>query len=264
MRASLCSFIAVLAVAVSLLGADPGNQQSQAVQTKVQTFTKELPGCHATPRPFQCASVHLVYPEVVSALTAKAKSAIQDEIADLILTPLEKGKPPSTPDEFASQILAHYQEWVKHGGDPHIPWAVSRNLDVVYNSPNVLCLKLTQSVEQGTEHPVKSTVYLNFRPEDGLALQLSDLIETGRLAQFTAAARKHYTQQAAPVRSTDSPNEEESGEQFALPKNFALEADGVHFRYDEEQIDPKSHGTPEFLVPYSEVRPFLRPDVKLP
>jgi Protein of unknown function (DUF3298) len=257
-----------------LFGADavgqsgPTNQtptgQTQAVQTNTQTFTKDLPGCHAKPNPSQCVSIHLAYAEIVSAPTPKAKAAMDGEIRDLILTPLEKGKAPATADEFASQIITHYQDWVRHGGDPKIPWAVTRSLDVVYNSPNVLCLKYTQSVELGKGHPAKSTVYMNFRPRDGRVLQIPDLIEESQLDKFTDAARKRYTQEAAPVRSTDSPNEDESGDEFALPTNFAIEADGIRFRYDDEQIDPKSHGTPEFLVPYSLVRPYLKPDVKLP
>ena len=68
-------------------------QENSTVQTQMQRFTKDLPGCHAKPGPSQCASIHLVYPEVVSAPTPKAQSAIEGEIADLILSPLEKGKP---------------------------------------------------------------------------------------------------------------------------------------------------------------------------
>jgi uncharacterized protein DUF3298 len=257
------SIYGVLTCAV-VLAAATFAQENAAVQTKMQTFTKDLPGCHTKPSPSQCASIHLVYPEIVSAPTPKAQSAIEGEIGDLILSPIEKGKPPATPDAFASQIIAHYQDWLHRGGDPKIPWAVSRSLDVVYNSRNVLCLRYTQKVELGNSHPAKSTVYLNFRPKDGKLLEVPDFIEESRLDQFTEAARRRYAQQAAPARSTDSPNEEESGEEFTLPKNFGIEADGIHFRYDDEQVDPKSHRTPEFLVPYSQVRPYLKPDVQLP
>lgn len=253
-----------LLISVVVLSVACAAQESSTVQTQMQTFTKDLPGCHAKPAPSQCASIHLVYPEVVSAPTPKAQSAIEGEIADLILSPLEKGKPPATPDAFAAQIIAHYQEWLHHGGDPKIPWTVSRALDVLHNSANVLCLRYTQTVELGNSHPAKSTVYVNFRPKDGKMVQISDFIEESRLDQFTAVALRRYTQEAAPARSTDSPNEDESGEEFGLPKNFAIEADGIHFRYDDEQVDPKSHRSPEFLVPYSQVRPYLKPDVKLP
>src|SRR6185312_6021322 len=108
------------------------------------------------------------------------------------------------------------------------------------------CLRDTQRIELGNNHPAKSTVYLNFRPRDGKMLQVPDFIEESRVEQFTEAARKRYAQQASPARSTDSPNEDESGEEFELPKNFAIEADGIHFRYDDEQVDPKSHRTPVF------------------
>jgi hypothetical protein len=264
MRLIHVPFVYRILMSVVVVAVECFAQGTPAVQTNMQTFTKDLPGCHAKPTPSQCASIHLVYPEIVSAPTAKAQSAIEGEIGDLILSPLEKGKPPATPEAFASQIISHYQDWLRRGGDPKIPWAVSRSLDVLYNSPNVLCLRYTQTVELGNSHPAKSTVYLNFRPGDGKMLQVPDLIDESRMDQFTEAARRRYAQQAAPARSTDSPNEEESGEEFALPKNFAIEADGIHFRYDDEQVDPKSHRTPEFLVPYSQVRPYLKPDVKLP
>src|SRR5690242_9904611 len=187
--------LSTVVLAVAAFAQETSTVQTSAVQTKMQTFTKDLPGCHTKAGPSHCASIHLVYPEIVSAPTPKAQSAIQDEIGDLILSPLEKGKPPATPDAFAAQIIAHYQDWLRRGGDPNIPWAVSRSLDVLYNSPNVLCLRYTQNVELGNNHPARTTVYLNFRPRDGKMLQVPDFIEESRLDQFTEAARKRYTQQ---------------------------------------------------------------------
>ena len=251
MRLILRGSHALLLVTLMTFGAETADPAKQAVQTKMQTFAKDLPGCHSQSTPIRCASVHLAYPEVLSAPTAKAKTAIEQEISEMILAPLEKGKAPATAQEFASQILAHYQDWVRHGGDAHIPWAVSRKVEVAYNSPNVLCLRYSQSVEQGGAHPAADVLYVNFRPQDGSVLQLEDVIQGSRMNQFVQTAHKHYVRQAAPVRSTDSPNEQEAGQQFAVPKNFAIEGDGLHFRYDDEQVDPKSHGTPEFLVPYS-------------
>jgi hypothetical protein len=47
-----------------------------------------------------------------------------------------------------------------------------------------------------------------------------------------------------------------------LPKNFAIEKDGFRFRYEEDQVDPHAIRTPEFVVPYSEIRDLLRPGFK--
>jgi hypothetical protein len=96
-------------------------------------------------------------------------------------------------------------------------------------------------------------------------IQLSDLIDDSQWARFTEIAKRHYRKQAPPA------NEEEEGEQskaagqeFEVPKNFAIEADGLRFRYEEDQTDTRPNVTPEFVVPYREIRSLLHPDVKLP
>jgi len=54
------------------------------------------------------------------------------------------------------------------------------------------------------------------------------------------------------------------GQEFVLPKNFAIESDGLRFRYEEDQIDPHSIAVPEFIVPCPEIKELLRPDANIP
>lgn len=242
----------------------PAETGQQSVTWKMQEFSKSLPGCKATPVT-HCAAVHLSYPVIESAPTEKAKQEIEHQIEDMLLTPLEKGKAPDSPEEFAGQILDHYQTWLKKGGSALKPWAIERQIDVHYHSAHVLCLKFFQNVEQGNGRPAKNTVYFNFRPEDGSLIQLSDLIADSQIERFTAIAARHYRKQAPPAAEEE--NEEENkppGQEFELPKNFAIEADGLRFRYEEDQADSHPNITPEFVVPYKEIRRFLRAGVVLP
>src|SRR5665213_487796 len=152
------------------------SDSAQSITWKTINVTKALPGCQTKLSPLKCASVQLAYPAILSAPSATGKSEINRQIQDMLLTPLEKGKPPATAEQFASQILNHYQAWLKHGGSAKIPWDIQRKIDIAYQSANVFSVKLFESVEQGTQHPAQNTVYFNFRPDSGSLIQLTDLI----------------------------------------------------------------------------------------
>jgi hypothetical protein len=220
-----------------------------------QKFEKHLPGCESHPG-VKCASVSLAYPEITAA-PAKGKAEISTAIQDMLLTPLEKGKEPANADEFAAQILGHYQTWLQHGGNPNISWTVERKIDVDYSSPAVFCLRLLERVEQGNERPAKNTVYFNFRPEDGTLIQLDEVIRPDRMPDFKEIAKKHFNNKDQKVHAGE--DTKLPGQEFSLPKNFAIEKDGLRFRYEEDQVDPHAIRTPEFVVPYSEIRDLLRP-----
>jgi hypothetical protein len=231
----------------------------QRLAWNMEKFDKRLPGCDAHPV-LNCASVNLSYPEITAG-PPKGKAEISAAIQDMLLTPLEKGKEPSSPSEFASQILAHYENWVQQGGSPKISWIVERRIEVDYSSPMVFCVRLAERVEQGKQRPAKNTVYFNFRPEDGTLIQLSDLIRPDRMTEFTGIAKKHFHNKDQKVHTGE--DMKRPGQEFSLPKNFAIEKDGLRFRYEEDQIDPHAIRTPEFVVPYPEIRDLLQPGIKL-
>ena len=152
--------------------------------------------------------------------------------------------------------------WLKHGGDAKIAWDVQRKIDVIYQSANVFTVKLFESVEQGTAHPAQNTVYFNFRPDSGRLIQLTDLIAAEDLEKFGEVVNKHLKKSAK--KSPEGEDTKEPGQETELPKNFAIERDGLRFRYEEGQVDPNSDKIPEFLVRYSEIKKLLRPDARVP
>jgi hypothetical protein len=231
-----------------------------ALSWKINKFEAHLPGCESHPAQ-RCASVDLSYPEILSGPKSGRKE-IAAAIQDMLLTPLEKGKAPSTPDEFSKQILSHYQSWLRQGGDPRISWLVQRKIDVDFSSPKVFCVRLAERVEQGKERAAKNTVYFNFRPEDGTLIQLTDLIRADRFAEFKQIASKHFRNKDEKVHAGE--DAKLPGEEFALPKNYAIERDGLRFRYEEDQVDIHSIRTPEFVVPYREFADLMKPGVTLP
>jgi hypothetical protein len=202
---------------------------------KMQKFDKHLPGCDQKPVR-NCASVQFLYPEITSG-PSEGRAEISSAIHDMLLTPIEKGKEADDVDEFAEQILAHYQSWLKRGGDPKLSWTVERKIDVDYSSPHAFSIRLLERVEHGSDHPAKNTVYFNFRPLDGTLIQLSELIRPEQMPEFKEIAQKHFN---------DKDRKVPAGEDA------------------KDQVDPQSIRTPEFVVPYSEIRNLLQRGVMLP
>jgi hypothetical protein len=250
------------ALAGYLPAAATHSDDGQAVTWKTIIVTKALPGCQAKPSPLKCASVQLAYPSILSAPSPTGKDEINRQIQDMLLTPIEKGKPPATPNEFASQILYHYRTWLKHGGSAKISWDVQRKIDVAYQSVNVFSVKLFESVAQGAEHAAQNTVYFNFRPDSGHLIQLTDLIADDDMDKFAAVINKHLKEGVK--KAPEGEDTKEPGQEFEVPKNFAIERDGLRFRYEEGQVNPESDTVPEFVVHYSEIKKLLRPNANVP
>lgn len=251
--------VATVGVALLAHGAFAADAPAKIVWT-TQKFDKHLPGCDAKPAQ-SCASVQFVYPEITAG-PSEGRAEISSAIHDMLITPIEKGKEPDNAEEFASQILAHYQTWLKQGGDSRLSWLVERKVEVDYSSPNVFSIRLLERVEQGKARAAKNTVYFNFRPEDGTLIQLSELIRPDRMTDFKEIARKHFHDKDQKVPTGE--DAKVPGQEFSLPTNFAIEKDGLRFRYEEDQVDPHSIRTPEFVVPYSEIRGLLQQGVNLP
>jgi hypothetical protein len=261
----LCIAMAVtpgvpIGIAFAAGGAAPRTPNAQAATWEMKKFDRHLPGCEQHPAA-RCASVTLSYPEITNA-PPKGKTEINTAIQDMVLTPIEKGTAPKDQEAFAAQILAHYQTWLQRGGDPRSSWTVERKIDVDYSSPRVFSLRLLERVEQAKTRAAKNTVYFNFRPEDGTLIQLSELIGEDQMPKFEEIAEKHFHDKDQKVHTGD--DQKRPGQEFALPKNFAIEKDGLRFRYEEDQVDLHSIRTPEFVVPYSEIRSLFRNGVKIP
>jgi hypothetical protein len=257
------------ASAAGLFAANADTGSVGDVTWKMVTLKKSLPGCEKSPK-VECASVDLAYPMIASAKSEQAKAKINQDIQDILLTPIEKGTSPTTPDEFATQILEHYQSWVKKGGNPKSTWSVDRKIDVNYHSVNVFGVRLLERVEHGNQHAAKNTVYFNFRPNDGRVIALTDVIPQQNLEKFGDIAEGKYQKKSSRVHPGEDPqkpdNEEEGQDEggFGLPKNFAIEKEGLRFRYEEDQPDPHSIRTPEFVVRYAEIRKLMNPEIKIP
>ena len=248
----------LLFVPAMMWGAAPN--AAARVTYKMVEFKKQLPGCEQRPQT-QCASVRLEYPAVQSA-PESGKAEIDSALEDMLLTPIEKGTHPKDPEDFAAGILGHYQDWLKKGGDPKIKWLVEREISVQHSSPQVFCIRLAERVQQGKARAAKNTVYFNFRPEDGTLVQLSELIRPDKMNVFNEIAKRHFNDKDRKVPAGE--DQRRPGEDFFLPKNFAMEEDGLRFRYEEDQVDPRSIRTPEFVVPYKEFRNLLQKGVTLP
>jgi hypothetical protein len=251
--------IVLATVLVSMAGGILASKRT--VQFHTAEFKRTLPGCEARPVS-RCAKVGLEYPVVSEAPSREAQQQLNHELENILLTPLEKGKPPGTAEEFATQILNHYDKWVAQGASPHTSWSVERIIRVNDQSQNVFGVRLLERIEQGSQRAAKNTVYFNFRPQSGKLIQLSDLVDESHMDKLGSIAERHFERKL--FKPTQGEDSRAPGQEFVLPKNFAIESEGLRFRYEEDQIDPHSIGVPEFVVPYSEIRELLRPDANIP
>lgn len=206
---------------------------------KVQKVQWQLrqPGCKAKKDCATAAADFLRFPDnpELSALLEKQ------------LVALAAGDTLSPANASVSDYVDHY---LKKAG---------RRYEIVFNAtllrqagPLVL-LKLETYEFTGGANGARSTRYLNYDRAGKRQLLLDDVVVDG---QRPALSEKLRTAHAA-----WSAKQGLGGDwAFQDTDNFALEADGLRFKYAAYAIAPRVLGEPEFLLPYAGLAGVLRPE----
>ena len=126
---------------------------------------------------------------------------------------------------------------------------------------NIVAVELhTGQYLTGAAHGIPATQYLNWQRDQSRVLALEEALEPGAHPAFVQALRRAH--QAWLARNEDAQRDPQAYDRmwpFQESNNFALTRDGVVVKYDAYSIAPYSHGEPELLIPYAELRGILRP-----
>ncbi|MCD0502385.1 RsiV family protein [Bordetella petrii] len=113
----------------------------------------------------------------------------------------------------------------------------------------------------GAAHGIPATQYLNWQRGPGRVLALDEALQPEARPAFVEALRRAHAAWLA--RNEDALRDPQAYNRmwpFQESDNFALTAEGVVVKYDAYSIAPYSHGEPELLIPYGELRGILRPE----
>lgn len=106
-------------------------------------------------------------------------------------------------------------------------------------------------------HPNSYTTIINIDLNTGKPIYFEDLIKSESMNILVETSK--------PIFEAMYGGEEEGWfiyDQFALPKNFAIEANGLYFHYNSYEIGPYTQGAPSVLIPYSKIKGTLKDILK--
>lgn len=116
-------------------------------------------------------------------------------------------------------------------------------------SPHLLGLDIWRDFYGGGPHPVAARRALNFDPDTGQRLQLSDLLKPGWEMTLDPIIAQRLSEGYGQVNY-----------QGVSPEQFLLTEEGLVFFFNPYEIASYAQGAPEALFTYQELEDFVRPD----
>lgn len=224
----------------------------------IKEFEKEYGEC-APPEDLDCASISIQYPEITESTSKTAMDSVNSFIEKSLLKWADKD--PESFDEMANQFFEGYKSF-DEGFDSPIGWSLERNVEVVYNTPKVLSISISDYQFTGGAHPNSFLIYASFNMSTGEKIKLSDILVDGYEAELNAIGEKEFRK----VREVEpGQNLEEAGfwfenDKFSLNDNFAITEDGLIFFYNSYDVAPYAAGPTELELNYEAIKNLMRKD----
>ena len=154
--------------------------------------------------------------------------------------------------EAISAFNKEYKAFKDDFQDSSQKWEVKVDGEVIYESPEVICLSLQSYIDTGGAHGNGKVTFLNFNPETGAILNQNDIINN--TAEFKKIAEKAFKEQTKPKDSNETIEDFFFGEDFQLPSNIGFTDAGLVLLYNNYEIASYAQGITEILLPYSQIK----------
>jgi len=115
----------------------------------------------------------------------------------------------------------------------------------------------------GAAHGHNGFTFINWDVKKSGMIELTDLFDQGSLVKLTKIAEKMFRKRqnlSDTASLADNHYYSIRDGVFMLTDNFLLTKKGITFLYNEEELDAWSEGTPQFDIPYSQIKSLLRPN----
>ncbi len=261
MRPSTCTALAVIVTVLSgVAGAGAAQAPPSIAYTtkKVERWDSTCPAHGA----WTCPHITFTYLVIERAAHAAVATAINQEVADFLLTSIGEPRKSASIDAAMTTFLEGYQEYRRIGGTDRAYWD-ERTVTIVYQSQRIISLNFVYSFATGGLHPQYASLFTCFNAETGARIRLADVLVPGYEPELTRIAERKFRAMKGigPGQSLDEagygffPNHT-----FALTTNVWIGPAGLTFFYNLYEIAGYAQGTTELLLPYGEIRDLLAPD----
>ena len=204
-----------------------------------------------------CPVVRVTIPEAVKggALGEAVNGAIREEIIELLDYDQERDAR-DIPGAIAA-FQEGFQKMQEEFPEELTGWEASVQAAKTYEDPRVLSIQMDTYIFTGGAHGYPATRFLNFDRRTGKELDAEDIIrDRDAFTRFAEDAfREQYSIGAsAPINSTGFMFD---NDEFTLPQNMGLTADGLVLHYNPYEAASYADGALILVFPLEDIRSFL-------
>lgn len=135
-------------------------------------------------------------------------------------------------------------------------WEALIDSEVTYESIELICVAVNSYLDTGGAHGNSYIEFLNFNPENGSTLELTDLINN--IKEFTSLVEQFYLDETEEVTNSEGFGDSFFGKGFQLPESIGFSDEGIIILYNTYELASYSQGITEFTIPYEEASSFLK------
>ncbi|HSE83277.1 MAG TPA: lysozyme inhibitor LprI family protein [Thermodesulfobacteriota bacterium] len=210
-----------------------------------------------------CVSLVIQYPEITESPSKTSKDSVNDFVLKFVLRPIFEGKNPESFQELKNQLVETYKSVQKEiKPDYAFGWSVERDVEVIYNTPKVLSLSLSEYSFTGGAHPNSFINYASFNMATGEEIKLSDILINGYEADLNRVAEQEFREvrEMKPDESLEDAGFWFENNKFSLNDNFAVTEEGLIFYFNSYEVAPYVMGPTEIVLNYEEFKHLIKED----
>lgn len=219
-----------------------------------KTIEKSLDNC--SPEEGECTFISLTFPVAKNAeyQAANINRNIEQFLLNTIDYQDEGGL--ERPEELAENFIENYKETAAEFPEYELPWEATINGNILFEGPEVICIRFKTNMFTGGAHGYSSTNYLNFNRNSGKKLSTASLF-TPEFRSFVEEdfRTKHNIPMDSNINSTGMFFE---NDEFHLPANIGITENEIILHYNAYEIAPYAAGN--FILTYkkNEIEEFLK------
>lgn len=204
--------------------------------------------------PETISEVDILYPKVKEQHTVA--TLINSEIEHYISQQINFSDTTSLSIEEAVKLFDNDLKQFKNDfPESHQYWELSIEGEILYQSPQLICIGISSYSYTGGAHGNDRIDFLNFDPETGKLLSITDIVED--MKGFSNLVETHL-EQTIKTEKNESIEDYFFDEEFKLPESLGFNEEGIIILYNKYEIASYAQGITEFVIPYEEVDSFLK------
>jgi hypothetical protein len=250
--------VVVILSAIGFFSCETKTERKETpISFQLKTFRAESTGgCKADTLP--CAYYEVTYPEF-SGLDSGTANIIKREIDASV----SMGNPEATGqtmEQIGKGFINDYEEFKTEIPEGVGGWHYTAKVEVEVQTDSLLSLSVNDEYYTGGAHGGSGVYFINVNPRTGKKFTLDNLLKPGYQEPLREAGNRIF-RQVRTLADTASLIEnafEFPEDKFELNQNYGFKQEGIVFFYNSYEIAPYAAGPTEVLIPYEELKAWMR------